>query len=976
MDVHRCRFVPFPSSTINTLAFSHQSSIDTKSKPPTTLRLAIGRANGDIEIWNPLNGAWFQESILRGGKDRSIEGLAWISDAVDEDRRGYKTPGKLRLFSIGYSQAVTEWDLTAGRPLRHSPGNYGEIWCMAAQPKDRLPQKTPSRSDEEQAALENQAQTQDIAVGCADGSIVILSTTDEDLHFDRALGRPSKRKTRVLSLTFQDRHTVVAGHADSTIRIYDMRGRQLIRSMTLGGGFKNGPKETLVWSVKTLRDGTIVSGDSTGTVSFWDGKQYALLQRLRGHEADILDLAVSADGRSVFSGGMDRRTVQYRISGGSQQGEKARWKKTLHNRVHQNDIKTMATYEAKGFSVLAAGGLDTHTVIIPIQQFAREYHRTLPSLPQQPPIVSASSKRLLASWWDRQVSIWSLSEVYVHSEERNVGTFASQAEGRRLVAKITLQGEESITSMDVSAMGDLLVVSTTAEIKLFRLRLKDGLIKVQKLPIHRHFAGLGAKMVKFSPDKHWILTVRPDSSLQIFRIVQNKGSKGRYRILLKPIKLARIIRDPIPTHYLHGSLGRYGRSVSRIAFSSDSRILAVGDLSGYLDTWTLEGHEDLSQGTKDLLNDRDKSSPSEDSDSDSEEHPKAVFGQLWIRNPAATSFPKLPTAPLVLSFRPAIIPENRGTLNGSTPVHPTRHNPHPHSHYLPNGEDRLLVVAADSSLREFNVLTGKLTDWSRRNPYSCLPQEYLDLKDRAKGLVWDIGGDSERVWIYGVSWLSMFDLSQDIPLTKVQQEETTRNQVSSAAPTRGNLKRYRQAEESGDSDVRPRLLHHTGAGSRIPEHERKIGISTNIYKTSDPGLGNRKAISLGQTPYDLSDDEHDSDAAGQRALLSLRRGGSSDDEAMRDVDEHGNVTEGNNDGRVARRGRPRPPFWHTYKYRPILGIVPLDGETPGSSANRNGEPRGQEVDDIPHGVEVALVERPLWEMDLPARYYGDQEWNS
>ena len=47
-------------------------------------------------------------------------------------------------------------------------------------------------------------------------------------------------------------------------------------------------------------------------------------------------------------------------------------------------------------------------------------------------------------------------------------------------------------------------------------------------------------------------------------------------------------------------------------------------------------------------------------------------------------------------------------------------------------------------------------------------------------------------------------------------------------------------------------------------------------------------------------------------------------------------------------------WWHTYKYRPILGIVPMgDGEA---------------------GLEVALVEIPMWEMYLPPRYYGDQDW--
>ena len=355
MNIHRCRFVPYPPSAINALAFSHPSSPTNPGKGPSSLRLAIGRANGDIEIWNPLRGAWYQESILRGAKDRSIEGLVWTQDQEDVDKSGNIIPGKLRLFSIGYSTAVTEWDLGTAKPARHSAGNYGEIWCVAAQPKGQLPRKS-GRSMGDYTEEEEESQIQNIAVGCADGAIVLLSTADGDLRFTRILARPSKKGSRVLSLTFQNRHTIIAGHADSTIRIYDMRNGQQVRNMTLGAGLKGGPKETLVWSVKCLVDGTIVSGDSTGTLCFWDGKNHTLLQRIKSHDADILDVAVSADGQSVFSAGMDRRTTLYRRFGSGRQGEGHRWAKITHQRMHEHDVKAMATFETKGLSVLVSGG--------------------------------------------------------------------------------------------------------------------------------------------------------------------------------------------------------------------------------------------------------------------------------------------------------------------------------------------------------------------------------------------------------------------------------------------------------------------------------------------------------------------------------------------------------------------------------------------------------------------------------------------
>ena len=355
MDIHRCRFVPYPPSAINALAFSHPSSLESIRKGPQSLRIAVGRANGDIEIWNPQQGNWFQESVIQGGKDRSIEGLVWTQDPEELDKNQRRIAGKLRLFSIGYSTAVTEWDLASSKPIRHCTANYGEIWCMTAQPRF---QESPTRQ-EPNGLAEGQdisVQCQDIAVGCADGAIVLLSTANENLQFLRALPTSASSKARVLSIAYQNHFTVVTGHADSTIRVFNVKSRQLLRSMSLGAGPTGGPKETLVWSVKCTCDGTIVSGDSTGTVRFWDGRTYTLSQRIKGHVADVLDIAISADGRSVFSGSMDRRTTLYRRMATTKKGEPSRWKEMVHQRLHKHDVKALASFESKTMSVVVSGG--------------------------------------------------------------------------------------------------------------------------------------------------------------------------------------------------------------------------------------------------------------------------------------------------------------------------------------------------------------------------------------------------------------------------------------------------------------------------------------------------------------------------------------------------------------------------------------------------------------------------------------------
>ena len=344
MEVHRCRFVPYPPSTINALAFSHiPISKDQKAPPP---RLAVGRANGDIEIWNPLNGSWLQEMIIRGGVDRSVDGLVWIQDPNEVDANGRTIIGRSRLFSVGYTTTVTEWDLENGRPLRQASGNHGEIWCLAAQPALTKAQV------EANGVHTAQWEGQNLITGCTDGALVLYSTKDEDLQLQRVLVRPSAKKAKIISVTFKDRNVVVAGCTDSTIRVYDIRNGSNLRTMSFGAGPKGGPKEIIVWSVVVLQNGNIVSGDSTGELRIWDGKTYTLIQRIKSHRQDILSLATGQDGTTIVSGGMDRRTVVYkRID-----KRKGRWAEVGHRRYHTHDVKTMATLEYKGMSVVVSGG--------------------------------------------------------------------------------------------------------------------------------------------------------------------------------------------------------------------------------------------------------------------------------------------------------------------------------------------------------------------------------------------------------------------------------------------------------------------------------------------------------------------------------------------------------------------------------------------------------------------------------------------
>jgi U3 small nucleolar RNA-associated protein 4 len=563
-------------------------------------------------------------------------------------------------------------------------------------------------------------------------------------------------------------------------------------------------------------------------------------------------------------------------------------------------------------------GPDAAPNILPLARIGFEHQRALPFLPQDSIIQSSSKKRLMMSWWDREVLIWRLGKFAKSAPTSEDEEEEQASRPRKLVAKILIKGESNITSTSLNRDGNLLAVATAEEIKLFHLRNKktEDALRVSKIYLPSSLA-FGARLIQFSPNGKWLCIVRSDSRVVTARVVsENLSTISSFTVHPKVSKLRRIDRGT-PKMALLGGLGSYDRTVTKVAFSPDSNILVVSDLAGYIDSFVLSGEEDLSEDPS--LDEVESSSDSSDSENSSDEEGEEdtaiipynlVFGQQWIRNPSASSIPRLPSTPTILSFRPDSGPTTK-PVNGLSP-HPTRNNPHPISRAIPTSAttpDRLFIMTSCASIFEFNVLSGSLSSWSRRNPSSVLPEDFRRNKDHARGCFWNVTEKQCRLWLYGVAWIWMFDLNRDFQLS---------NDTSSDA----SKKRKRIGGKEFAS----------GAGDAISKENLGIGISRKVQKVAADGKKEtREEETVDPLPFDGMD--LDSDAEGPSALELLRRG---------------------SEKRVGLAGKKSS--WHTYKYRPILGVVAL----------------GEEVGEA--GIEVAIVERPIWEVELPPRYYGDQEW--
>lgn len=512
--------------------------------------------------------------------------------------------------------------------------------------------------------------------------------------------------------------------------------------------------------------------------------------------------------------------------------------------------------------------------------------------------------------------------------------------------------------------GSSLALSTISCIKLFRLRQKDNQLLVSKTEIPTSIGEAGARTVKFSPDGKWLLLIRSDSKIQICRLKRDEGARKGLLILPKLVTLKRLPRDATETQSELG-LASYMRTISRVVFSADSRILAVGDLAGYLDTWVLKGCEDFTEEINKQETVLEQPNRSDDESSEEGIHAQVTLGQSWIRNPAAYILPKLPSAALILTFRPRR-PNHDKQVTGGISLKVKGRSSHSKYASLPDHEDRLFVFTDEHQMYEFHVLSGKLSAWSRRNPSSQLPMAFQGIRDRAMGSIWEIRGLKERIWLYGNSWLWMFDLSLDFPADLDRRNQTADGELLPSELSAKNLKRKRGL---GDGNSEGIEKGNTGAGDKIPDSKLYIGIGRKFRKTDGPETGKGRLISADVEKCQSSgedddeaadeDDNDEEDAANESALLGLRRGladaaritnGSTNDEASGII-------------QLESRGADScRPYWGTHRYRDILGIVPL-GNVPESG------------DDLRGSIEVAVVERPLHEVDLPPRYHGDQEWD-
>jgi len=434
MEVLRTRLCEWQPVGIDALALA---------PGPQEPRLAVGRANGAVELWD--TSSLHLHSTSAGHAKRSVRGFVWLAgDDGDEPRR---------LLSAGLHKDITEWDLASLRPLASASSGGGAVWALCASGRRAY-------------------------AACDDGTVRVFSLQGGPGTID-FVRRIHVGKLRLLSVTDFGPDCIFAGGSDSQITKWSMSQGTCEAKMRME---QAGDAQTLVWALVRLGEKTIASGDSMGLVQIWDPVSCTVLSRFASHQADVLTLATSPRGDVLVSGGIDAKISVF----GCQPGETERWVALSWSHHHTHDVRAIVLEgqhsEIEGTPYFAGGvtgKLMAHEIVFSTLHARGARHKrwdvvhcsSFSPLLQTASVAQAS--RLFLCQRNEHLELWYLKRP---PKAGAGGPLTPAMPESELVLRIALGGAEEGQHICASALapdGTLFAASDASGSRLFRINLEE-----------------------------------------------------------------------------------------------------------------------------------------------------------------------------------------------------------------------------------------------------------------------------------------------------------------------------------------------------------------------------------------------------------------------------------------------------------------------------------------------------------------------
>ncbi|MBD2663046.1 peptidase C14, caspase catalytic subunit p20 [Richelia sinica FACHB-800] len=286
--------------------------------PQGRRRIAVGLANGVIEIWDRLTGSRWVSCI---GHTDYVTSVAFNHDGT-------------QVVSGSFDHTVRLWDAKTGQAI--APPFFGHTDYVTSVAFNHDGTQLVSGSFDNTIRLWDAKTGQAIAKPLSghtssvnsvafspDGTMVVSGSNDKtlrlwDVNTGETLGQPLSGHTHyVTSVAFNhDGTQVVSGSADKTVRLWDVNTGE-----TLGQPLSG--HTDYVTSAAFNHDGTqVISGSFDQTLRLWDASSgEGIGQPFSGHTSYVNAIACSPDGAMVVSGSNDKTLRLWHVSTGETLGQ-------------------------------------------------------------------------------------------------------------------------------------------------------------------------------------------------------------------------------------------------------------------------------------------------------------------------------------------------------------------------------------------------------------------------------------------------------------------------------------------------------------------------------------------------------------------------------------------------------------------------------------------------------------------------------
>lgn len=464
--VHHIRFFTYQPLAIHCIDYS-----------PELNRVAVSRSDASIEIWS-IQDDWYQEKIIPGSEARSVEAICWQGT---------------RLFSAGLDGNVTEYDLKKLKPKELAPSNAGPIWCLCKCATQQL-----------------------LAAGTEDGCVVLFSTQDESLMYRQAF---DKQEGRILSIAWHPTEDLIVTGGIDNIRIWSINSGHALQRLTLGRQEKN--KETIVWCVAVTSDFTIISGDSRGKTSFWNGKQGTLIKAYQSHLADVLCLTLNENSNTVYTSGVDPTIVQYEYTPATLDSDWKLWVKADVHHFHTHDVRALVVARDK----LVSGGVDTNLVVaLAKEKKGVKHRRKFPGFPSCSLVKVAPEASIVMLQYSDYLEVWKLG--HTSKESNKSGDILPLKSNPIKLVQLKTKDSERIVCCAISKNAEYLAYSDQDTVKIYSLSVEKEYamtpkVSIKKVKVKSTLAP--AHKLQFTNDGQSLIVMTDCAEIQIISLQDNEA---------------------------------------------------------------------------------------------------------------------------------------------------------------------------------------------------------------------------------------------------------------------------------------------------------------------------------------------------------------------------------------------------------------------------------------------------------------------